>query len=396
MDSGSITWVLISALLVWIMSPGLALFYAGLGGPKNRLHTIGTSLILMGVASIIWFLLGYTLAFGGGNDWLGNLKFWGLNQISFSHSTRGLAIPDGLFAIFQGMFPIITVIIIIGSVIGRIRLRALIVFISVWLLVVYSPLAHMVWDNGFLAKLGAIDFAGGTVVHISSGVTGLVLAYLIGPRRDQSYEKIYSPYIFVGGFLLWFGWFGFNAGSALAANDQAILALMNTWLASAAALLPGAWMSYRLRGHLLLADLVTAGLSGLVVITPAAGFVHPWAAIVMGIIAGVVGIYSITLIKHHFGYDDTLDAFGIHGIGGTLGAILTGVFADKSLGNAGGLVNGHWELLGQQLIAIVITLLLVVVGTVLLAGITRLLVGPLRVSEDDETIGLDLRLHLQK
>ncbi|CAK1221455.1 Ammonia channel protein AmtB (AmtB) [Fructobacillus cardui] len=395
MDSGSIAWVLTSAVLVWIMTPGLGLFYAGLGDKKNLLHTVGISVLLIGLATVVWALLGYSLSFGGSGSFIGNLHYLGLNHVSLSGSTRGLNIPDGAFAIFQGMFPIITITIITGSVVGRMRLKSMLTFLTLWLIFIYAPLAHMVWDNGFLAKLGAIDFAGGTVVHISSGVTGLVLALILGPRNDQKPHQTNPIYVLVGGFLLWVGWFGFNSGSALAANNQAIVALINSWVASSAAVLSWGLIAYQIQKKITLDGLVTGALAGLVAITPAAGYVQPWAAIVMGLIAGVLGFVSITTIKNFFGYDDTLDAFGIHGIGGTVGALLTGVFADKNLpGSAAGLISGHWDLLGHQVIAVLVTLALVIIGTLVLAGVTRVIAGPLRVSDADENTGYDKLIHL--
>ncbi|CAK8054493.1 ammonium transporter [Eupransor demetentiae] len=388
MDSGSIAFVLISALLVWIMTPGLGLFYAGLGRQENRQHTIIVSLLLVGVTAVVWVLIGYSLAFGGVG------KYLALNNLSFDRSTRGLKIPDGLFALFQGMFPIITVAIITGSIIGRMRIKAMLVFLSLWIIVVYSPLAHMVWDNGFLAKLGAIDFAGGTVVHISSGLTGLILALILGKRNPGEEGKIDSRYVLLGGIFLWLGWFGFNAGSALAANGQAILAFANTWAASAIALLTYAAVAYQRQGKLSIADLMTGALTGLVVITPAAGFVQIWAALLMGAIVGPVGYWSITALKAFFGYDDTLDAFGIHGIGGILGALLTGVFADPKLAGSAGLISGHWDLLAKQALAVLVTVVLVTVGSIILAGLTRIIIGPLRVDARNELRGFDFRLHI--
>ncbi|GAP00379.1 ammonium transporter [Fructobacillus ficulneus] len=395
MDSGSTAWVLVSAVLVWIMTPGLGLFYAGLGDKKNRLHTVGLSVLLIGLATIVWALVGYSLAFGGSGDFIGNLHFFGFNHVSLSSSTRGLTISDGTFAIFQGMFPIITIAIITGSVVGRMRLKAMLVFLTLWLLFIYAPLAHMVWDNGFLAKLGAIDFAGGTVVHISSGVTGLVLALVIGPRHDRRPNKISPLYVLTGGFLLWVGWYGFNAGSALAANNQAVVALVNSWFASSAAVMSWAAIAYFIQKKVTVDGLVTGALAGLVAITPAAGYVQPWAAIVMGLLAGILGFFSITTIKNFFGYDDTLDAFGIHGIGGTVGALLTGVFADKHLsGGIPGLIQGNWTLLGHQVIAILVTLAVVIVGTLILAKVTSWIAGPLRVTAEEEKAGYDNSLHV--
>ncbi|MBU7455477.1 ammonium transporter [Leuconostoc fallax] len=393
MNSGDLAWVLISAALVWIMTPGLALFYGGLGEKRNLFHTMFVPVLIIGIATVVWFLVGYSIAFGGKGNIMGNFDHLFFNNVSFSKSTKDLTIPDGAFALFQGMFPIITAAIITGSVVGRVRIKALIVFITLWLIVIYAPLAHMVWGNGLLAQLGAIDFAGGTVVHISSGVTGLVLALMIGHRHQDKHLPVRPSYVLIGGALLWIGWFGFNAGSALAANGIAVLALVNTWLASAAALLMWGMVEYLMRKRITLAGITSGGIAGLVVITPAAGFVSPWAAVVMGLIGGVVGFAGITFVKNRFGYDDTLDAFGIHGIGGTVGALLTGVFADQRIGGVAGLLNGNIALLGKQIIAVLFTVVLAALGTFILAKITEMIAAPLRLTPEEEEKGYDILLH---
>lgn len=393
MNSGDLAWVLVSAALVWVMTPGLALFYGGLGERRNLLHTMFIPVMIIGIASLVWFVVGYTLSFGGGGNVIGNFKHLFLTNVSFTHSTKDLTIPDGAFALFQGMFPIITAAIITGSVIGRVRIKALLVFIALWLIFIYSPLAHMVWGGGFLAQLGAIDFAGGTVVHISSGVTGLVLALMIGHRHIDKHIPVRPSYVLIGGALLWVGWFGFNSGSALAANGTAVLALVNTWLASAAAVLTWGLVEYKYHGRATLSGITSGGVAGLVAITPAAGFVAPWAAVVMGLLAGFIGFAGITFVKNSFGYDDTLDAFGIHGIGGAVGAILTGVFADKSVGGVAGLINGNISLVGKQLVAILFTIAFAAIGTYVLAKITELIAAPLRLTADEEAEGYDAIMH---
>lgn len=393
MNSGDLAWVLVSAALVWVMTPGLALFYGGLGERRNLLHTMFIPVMIIGIASLVWFVVGYTLSFGGSGNVIGNFKHLFLTNVSFTHSTKDLTIPDGAFALFQGMFPIITAAIITGSVIGRVRIKALLVFITLWLIFIYSPLAHMVWGGGFLAQLGAIDFAGGTVVHISSGVTGLVLALMIGHRHIDKHIPVRPSYVLIGGALLWVGWFGFNSGSALAANGTAVLALVNTWLASAAAVLTWGLVEYKYHGRATLSGITSGGVAGLVAITPAAGFVAPWAAVVMGLLAGFIGFAGITFVKNIFGYDDTLDAFGIHGIGGAMGAILTGVFADKSVGGVAGLINGNISLVGKQLVAILFTIAFAAIGTYVLAKITELIAAPLRLTADEEAEGYDAIMH---
>ncbi|KMY81232.1 ammonia permease [Leuconostoc mesenteroides subsp. dextranicum] len=393
MNSGDLAWVLVSAALVWVMTPGLALFYGGLGERRNLLHTMFIPVMIIGIASLVWFVVGYTLSFGGSGNVIGNFKHLFLTNVSFTHSTKDLTIPDGAFALFQGMFPIITAAIITGSVIGRVRIKALLVFIALWLIFIYSPLAHMVWGGGFLAQLGAIDFAGGTVVHISSGVTGLVMALMIGHRHIDKHIPVRPSYVLIGGALLWVGWFGFNSGSALAANGTAVLALVNTWLASAAAVLTWGLVEYKYHGRATLSGITSGGVAGLVAITPAAGFVAPWAAVVMGLLAGFIGFAGITFVKNSFGYDDTLDAFGIHGIGGAVGAILTGVFADKSVGGVAGLINGNISLVGKQLVAILFTIAFAAIGTYVLAKITELIAAPLRLTADEEAEGYDAIMH---
>lgn len=393
MNSGDLAWVLISAALVWVMTPGLALFYGGLGERRNLLHTMFVPIMIIGIATLVWFVIGYSLAFGGSGSVIGNFKHLFMTNVSFTHSTKSLTIPDGAFALFQGMFPIITAAIITGSVIGRVRIKAMLVFITLWLIFIYSPLAHMVWGGGLLAQLGAIDFAGGTVVHISSGVTGLVLALMIGHRHNDQHVPVRPSYVLIGGALLWVGWFGFNSGSALAANGTAVLALVNTWLASAVAVLTWGLAEYPWHKRATLSGITSGGVAGLVAITPAAGFVDPWAAVIMGLLAGFVGFFGITFVKNSFGYDDTLDAFGIHGIGGTVGAILTGVFADKQVGGVAGLINGDASLVWKQLVAVLFTVAFAAIGTFLLAKITEIIAAPLRLTPEEESKGYDTLMH---
>ncbi|MBK0039985.1 MULTISPECIES: ammonium transporter [unclassified Leuconostoc] len=393
MNSGDLAWVLISAALVWVMTPGLALFYGGLGERRNLLHTMFVPIMIIGIATLVWFVIGYSLSFGGSGSVIGNFKHLFMTNVSFTHSTKSLTIPDGAFALFQGMFPIITAAIITGSVIGRVRIKAMLVFITLWLIFIYSPLAHMVWGGGLLAQLGAIDFAGGTVVHISSGVTGLVLALMIGHRHNDQHVPVRPSYVLIGGALLWVGWFGFNSGSALAANGTAVLALVNTWLASAVAVLTWGLAEYQWHKRATLSGITSGGVAGLVAITPAAGFVDPWAAVLMGLLAGFVGFFGITFVKNSFGYDDTLDAFGIHGIGGTVGAILTGVFADKQVGGVSGLINGDASLVWKQIVAVLFTVAFAAIGTFLLAKITEVIAAPLRLTPEEESKGYDTLIH---
>jgi Amt family ammonium transporter len=329
------------------------------------------------------------LTFSGSGPIIGNLDAAFLHNVSMTKSTRGLSIPDGLFALFQGMFPMITMAIIAGSVVGRMNFKAFILFLLAWMLLVYVPLAHMVWGDGIIASHGALDFAGGDVVHISSGVSGLVLALLIGKRRTVQFlnETNLIATVVCGG-LLWFGWFGFNAGSALAANGVAIIAFTNTSIAAAFAMLTWVIMDMVIFKRVRVSGAMSGGVAGLVAITPGAGFVQPAGAMAMGIIVAIGAYFATNVLKNRLGYDDTLDAFGLHGVGGVIGGILTGLFASKSLTGQ----SVSWQLLGTQLGAMVITILLAGIMTIIIAKLIEL-VTPLRVDEAIEEKGLDYDLH---
>lgn len=394
MDTSAIVWVLISAALVWIMTPGLALFYGGLASTKYASNTVFLSVIILGIAPLVWAVLGYSLAFSGHGAFIGNLQHVLLNGVSFGKSTLDLKIPDGAFMLFQGMFPIITAAIITGSVVGRVNLKAMLLFIPAWLIVVYAPLAHMVWGGGWLAQIGALDFAGGDVVHISSGVSGLMLAILIGKRHQVADEEQDTPdsivNVVIGAALLWIGWFGFNGGSALEANATAILAFANTNIAAATAMVTWFLIDYFRTGKAKITGALSGGLVGLVVITPAAGLVTPTAAILMGIVAAPAVYLLVDFLKRKFHYDDTLDAFGFHGIGGIIGGILTGVFADKADG--GLLATGSFHQILIQLVAIVVTIVFAAGMTFIIAKLVSL-VTPLRVEKEVEEHGIDTALH---
>lgn len=400
--SGDIGFMLFASALVLFMTPGLAFFYGGLERRKNVLNTMMSSVFIMGLASVMWVLIGFTLSFGddiGGV--IGSLKWIGLEGVSkLDPGPYASTIPNLSFAIFQMMFAIITPALITGAVAGRMKFSALFVFIALWSLVVYYPLAHMVWGiDGFLgATIGSIDFAGGNVVHISSGVSGLVLCIMLGNRRGSSkasYRIHNIPFAILGASILWFGWFGFNAGSALGANDIAVHAFMTTNTSAACALL--SWMAIDVikQGKPTVVGAVTGAVLGLVAITPGAGFVPIWASIIIGLVVSPVCYFSMSVIKKKFGYDDALDAFGCHGIGGIWGGIATGIFAQKSVNSFpkwDGLISGDYHLLLAQVISIGITIVVAVVGTVICASIVKLFI-PLRVSAEDEKTGLDTTQH---
>ena len=389
MSGADIAWILISAGLVWLMVPGLALFYGGLSQTKTTVNTLAMVMIAVAVGGVVWFTVGYSLTFSGSGLIIGNLDAAFLHNVSMTKSTRGLSIPDGLFALFQGMFPMITMAIIAGSVVGRMNFKAFILFLFAWMLLVYIPLAHMVWGGGIIATHGALDFAGGDVVHISSGVSGLVLALLIGKRRKvQFLNETNLIATVVGGGLLWFGWFGFNAGSALAADGVAIVAFTNTSIAAAFAMLTWVIMDMVIFKRVRVSGAMSGGVAGLVAITPGAGFVQPAGAMGTGIIVAIGAYFATNVLKNRLGYDDTLDAFGLHGIGGVMGGILTGLFASKAL--AGQSVS--WQLMGTQVGAIVVTILLAAVMTIIITKVIAL-ITPLRVDEAVEEKGLDYDLH---
>lgn len=389
MSGADIAWILISAGLVWLMVPGLALFYGGLSQTKTTVNTLAMVMIAVAVGGVVWFTVGYSLTFSGSGPIIGNLDAAFLHNVSMTKSTRGLSIPDGLFALFQGMFPMITMAIIAGSVVGRMNFKAFILFLFAWMLLVYIPLAHMVWGDGIIAAHGALDFAGGDVVHISSGVSGLVLALLIGKRRKvQFLNETNLIATVVGGGLLWFGWFGFNAGSALAADGIAIVAFTNTSIAAAFAMLTWVIMDMVIFKRVRVSGAMSGGVAGLVAITPGAGFIQPAGAMGTGIIVAIGAYFATNVLKNRLGYDDTLDAFGLHGVGGVMGGILTGLFASKAL--AGQSVS--WQLMGTQVGAIVVTTVLATVMTIIITKVIAF-ITPLRVDEAVEEKGLDYDLH---
>lgn len=402
MNTGDTAFVIISAALVLFMTPGLAFFYGGLERRKNVVNTMMTSFFLIGLASVMWVVIGYSLSFSGELPVIGNLKAAFLNGITQNDlSSYASTIPSFAFIAFQMMFAIITPALITGSVAGRMKFRALFLFMVLWPFLVYYPLAHMVWGSGgFIGSvLGAVDFAGGDVVHISSGVSGLVLAIMVGKRHGYqkvSYRTHNIPFVLLGAAILWFGWFGFNAGSALGANGLAAHAFMTTNTAAAVAML--SWMAVETikSGKPSAVGAATGAVLGLVAITPGAGFVPIWASLIIGIVVSPLAYFCVSVVKKKFGYDDALDAFGCHGIGGIWGGIATGLFAKTSINPVarwdGFAISGDPHLLLANLAGIGITIVIAVVGTVIAASIVKIFV-PLRVSEEDEKKGLDLSEH---
>jgi Amt family ammonium transporter len=398
-NTGDTAFIMLCTCLVFIMTPGLALFYGGLGRRKNMVSNMMNSCFIMGLCIVLYALVGYTLSFGkDGGAFLGSLENFAFTGISTEGAySDTVKVPTLVFAAFQMMFALITPAIITGSVAGRMKFKALFIFIALWSIFVYYPLAHMVWGGGLIGgKIGALDFAGGDVVHISSGVTGLILAILLGPRRgykENRYRPHNLPFILLGTGLLWFGWFGFNAGSALAANGIAAHAFMTTAISSATAMVVWMALDVQKQGKPTLIGACTGVLAGLVGITPAAGFVPIWAAFIFGLTVSPVCYFTIILIKKKMQLDDALDAFGCHGIGGIWGGILTGVFCNPAInGGEAGLVFGGVSQFIDQIVGIVVTLVLVVVGALICAGITRIFT-PLRVEKRDELVGLDISQH---
>lgn len=402
MNTGDTAFILISAALVLFMTPGLALFYGGLERRKNVLNTMMSSFFIMGAASVLWILVGHSLSFSGNNlGIIGDLKLFCLNGIAEDTvSAYAPTIPQFAFVAFQMMFAVITPALITGSVAGRMNFRALFMFSILWSLIVYYPLAHMVWGEGGLmgSVLGAVDFAGGNVVHISSGVSGLVLCVMLGQRQgyDRLSYRIHNiPFVLLGTSILWFGWFGFNAGSALSAGSLAAHAFITTNTSAAVAML--SWMIVDIikQGKPTVVGACTGAVLGLVAITPGAGFVPVWAAFIIGAVVSPLSYFRVSVIKKRIGFDDALDAFGCHGVGGIWGGIATGLFTKSSINPAAkwdGLVFGDMHLFIAQLASIVITIGIAVVGTTICASVVKLFT-PLRVSEKEEKRGMDITQH---
>ncbi|SFK73151.1 ammonium transporter [Salinicoccus halodurans] len=384
-------------LLVWLMTPGLALFYGGLVQSKNVLNTSMHSIAAIVVVTFTWVILGFSLSFGGSNLWIGDFSFIGLSNVGFEPNPAfSETVPFALYMVFQLTFCTISVSILTGSVAERMKFGPFIVFMALWVLLVYSPVAHWVWGGGWIHSIGAIDFAGGTVVHISSGVSGLVLALLLGSRKPDNKKPPHNLVItMIGAILVWFGWFGFNTGSALTFDSIAMFAFVNTVLASTAGIAGWNFVEWIMKGKISLVGTLSGMLAGLVVITPAAGFVTYFGALALGLIGGAICFFAITKIKVLLNYDDALDAFGLHGIGGIVGAIGTGVFQTNAVNPdiANGLLAGGGFIpLLVQIIAVTATILFSAVMTFCIAR-TISIFTTLRTDDKEELEGLDNVFH---
>ena len=400
MNTGNTAFMMICTALVFFMTPGLAFFYGGLVRRKNVCNTMMACVAIMGLSVLLWTMFGYSLSFGGNHAGIiGDFRWAFLNDVGWEAGPYADTIPHLVFAAFQMMFAMITPALITGAVVGRMRFKALFAFIALWSFLVYYPMAHMVWgEGGFLAAIGSVDFAGGNVVHISSGVSALVLATYLGRRKGYektSYRIHNIPFVVLGASLLWFGWFGFNAGSALAADRLAAHAFMTSAISSAAALVSWMLIDVIKDGKPTLVGASTGLVVGLVAITPGAGFVPIWSSYIIGALVSPICYFTMNFIKHKLKIDDALDAFGCHGIGGVWGGIATGLFAKTSINSVArwdGLVFGNVHLFVAQVLSIIITAAVAVVGTLICIGIIRIFT-PLRVDQKEEALGLDISQH---
>ena len=404
-DSGNTAWLLISTALVFIMTPAVGFFYGGMLGKKNMLSILGQTIIIISIVTLIWMVVGFSLAFGGyGQSLIGNFNWLmangvGVDPISTTDGSYygSTSIPGILFVMFQGMFAIITVALIIGGVAERMKLKALVAFVIIWTLIVYLPIAHWVWGGGWIAQLGALDFAGGTVVHMTAGVSVLAAVIILGKRTSQNNGNPETPhnipFVVLGGALLWIGWFGFNGGSALAANGIAASAVVVTMVAASTAAMVWGLVSYFHLGRPGVLGLISGGVAGLVAITPAAGYVDVSGAIAIGIGAGMF-CYGGILLKRRFHYDDALDVFGVHGIGGTWGAIATGIFATGTFASTskGVAYGGGLNLLAAQLISVAAVWMFAFAVTFAIMMILKK-VMIIRMTKEEERIGADITQH---
>ena len=396
-NAADTAWMMVATALVLMMTiPGLALFYSGMVRKKNVLATMAQSLAAVMIVSILWAAFGYSLAFVGNGPWIGNLDRAFLAGMAMdSVNPAAKTIPEALFMLYQMTFAIITVALVAGSVADRMRFSAYLLFAIAWFIFVYVPLAHWVWGGGFLGAMGVMDFAGGLVVHLSAGVGGLVAAQVIGQRQGYGTENL-SPFdlslAVIGTGLLWIGWFGFNGGSALSASPRAVMAITATHLAACSGALVWAGIEWWVRRKPSVLGMISGAVAGLGTITPASGFVAPWHGIIIGAVAGAVCYWACTSLKQRFKYDDSLDVFGVHGIGGLTGTLLCGVFATASIGGTAGLIEGHPQQVLIQLSGIAVTLVWSAGVTYALLRLVSLFV-PLRVSRGQELEGLDISQH---
>jgi ammonium transporter, Amt family len=396
-DPADTAWMTVATALVLMMSvPGLALFYAGMVRKKNVLATMAQTFAAIALGSLLWMILGYTLSFVGDGPVLGSLGRFALAGMGMdSVSTFAPTIPEALYMLYEMTFAVITVALVAGSVADRMRFSAFLWFSALWLLVVYVPIAHWIWGGGFLARAGVLDFAGGTVVHLNAGVAGLIGALAIGARRGYGTDN-FAPYdlslAVIGTGLLWVGWFGFNGGSALGIGSRAVFAIVATHLAASAGAVTWMALEWWTRGKPSVLGMISGAVAGLGTITPASGFVLPWQGLIIGIIAGLVCFWSCTWLKLKCGYDDSLDVFGVHGMGGAAGTLLVGVFAVRAVGHVSGLLEGHAMQVLIQLLGIVVTLAWSALATfILLKAVSAFI--PLRVDKQAELEGLDVTQH---
>ena len=394
LDSGDTAWMLTATACVLMMTiPGVALFYGGMVRKKNVLNTVMHSFATACLITVLWMMVGYSLAFAEGSNFVGGLHRMFL--IGLTMDSKVGTVPETVFVVFQMSFAIITAALITGAVAERMKFSALFLFLGLWSIAVYSPVAHWVWGGGFLSDAGVLDFAGGTVVHINSGVAALVAAVVLGRRIGYGSENM-APHnvalTITGAGLLWVGWFGFNAGSAIAADGAAGMALLVTQIAPATAGLAWMFAEWTIRGKPSVLGIASGAIAGLAAITPASGFVGPSGALVIGLAAGLICFWAATWLKYVFGYDDSLDVFAIHGLGGITGAVLTGVFAVEAIGGIPGAIEGNVFQIAIQLVAVLVTVVYCAVVTFLLLLITRITIG-LRVEQEQESQGLDIALH---
>lgn len=397
LNSGDTAWMIVSTALVMMMTPaGLALFYGGMSRHKNLLNTFAMTFVAYCLASIIWMMWGYTIAFGPDKSGIiGGLDHFFLSGIGVN-SLSG-SIPTYVFVVFQMTFAGITVALVLGSIVDRMKFSSWIVFTVLWITFIYSPIAHWVWGGGWMGNMGALDFAGGNVVHINAGVAGLVVALFVGKRIGYGKEAMFPSSITLtalGSALLWFGWFGFNAGSQLAADGLAGSAFLVTNTSASMGALSWMFIEWIFNKKPTVLGLASGIVAGLVAITPAAGFVNLPASLIIGLVSGVLGFFCVAILKKKVGYDDSLDAFGVHGMCGLWGALATGIFANPTINEAGtGLLYGNPKQLFIQIVSIIGTVIFTAVGTVIVVYVTRLVTGGLRVEQEDEIKGLDSSIH---